>query len=377
MGRINSYYVTVKRKSIYLNYYLYAMMRFQKFTFLLLLFSPMLLMAQYHFSGYVDKQNWKGEVYLSIIEDYRKISGVYPEQIINKAIPNEDGFFEFSGDNLHLDNRIYRIHVDTCSESEKNATHYTGHCPNSKEIIFIANNTDALSLPFSFDSEMFCTVVSGNEKAQAFTKIDSLKHDMQFAFGSYRSEANRKINSKKWFKTLQSFGEELNEPLAELYIYSFLSDRTNDLHSYYLKDLNENQYYDRLLNRLNKTYPNTNYTIQFTKELQSDKFSINPEKEKNTAPWVYLIIALLLLSVLGNIILSKKLKHAKSNSPSLESVLTSQEKKVLDLILQNKTNKEIASQIFVSVSTVKTHINNLYKKLKVTSRDEVKSLFNR
>lgn len=171
------------------------MKRFQKITFLLLLFSPMFLMAQFHFSGYVDKQNWEGEVYLSIIEDYRKISGVYPEQIISKTLPVEDGFFEFSGDNLHVDNRIYRIHVDTCSEAEKNTTHYTGHCPNSKEIIFVANNTDTISLPFSFDSEMFCTVVSANEKAQAFTKIDSLKHDMQFAFGSYRSEANRKINS--------------------------------------------------------------------------------------------------------------------------------------------------------------------------------------
>ncbi|MBV1924174.1 MAG: LuxR C-terminal-related transcriptional regulator [Flavobacteriaceae bacterium] len=336
-------------------------------------------MAQYHFSGYVDKQHWKGEVYLSIIEDYRKISGVYPEQIISKTLPDEDGFFEFTGDNLHLDNRIYRIHVDTCSETEKNATHYTGHCPNSEEIIFVANNTDTLSLPFSFDSEMFCTVVSGNEKAQAFIKIDSLKNDMQFAFGSYRSEANRKINSEKWFKTLQSFGEELNEPLAELYIYSFLSDRTNDLHSYYLKDLNENTYYDRLLKRLNTTYPETNYTNQFTKELHSDKYLINPdsEKEKNTNPWLYLVIALLILSLLANLYLILKLKKAATNSPSLESRLTSQEKKILDLILQNKTNKEIASEIFVSVSTVKTHINNLYKKLKVTSRDEVKSLFNK
>jgi DNA-binding CsgD family transcriptional regulator len=355
------------------------MKRFQKITCLLLLFSPMFLMAQFHFSGYVDKQNWEGEVYLSIIEDYRKISGVYPEQIISKTLPDEDGFFEFSGDNLHVENRIYRIHVDTCSETEKDATHFTGHCPNSKEIIFVANNKDTISLPFSFDSEMFCTVVSANEKAQAFTKIDSLKNDMQFAFGSYRSEANRKINSEKWFKTLQLYGEELNEPLAELYIYSFLSDRTNDLHSYYLKDLNENKYYDRLLNRLNKTYPDTNYTDQFTKELQSDKYLMNPdsEKEKNTSPLYFAFIVLLFLSLLGNIFLAKKLKQAKSNSPDLKDKLTSQEKKKLDLILQDKTNKEIASDIFVSVSTVKTHINNFYKKLKVTSRDEVKSLFSK
>ena len=40
-------------------------------------------------------------------------------------------------------------------------------------------------------------------------------------------------------------------------------------------------------------------------------------------------------------------------------------------MLENKTNKEIASALFVSVSTIKTHINNLYKKLEVTSREEM------
>ncbi len=59
------------------------------------------------------------------------------------------------------------------------------------------------------------------------------------------------------------------------------------------------------------------------------------------------------------------------------SDLTQQEQRILELLLENKTNKEIAQEIFVSVSTVKTHTNNLYKKLKVRSRDEVKLLFNK
>ncbi|MCH9660829.1 MAG: LuxR C-terminal-related transcriptional regulator [Bacteroidetes bacterium] len=55
--------------------------------------------------------------------------------------------------------------------------------------------------------------------------------------------------------------------------------------------------------------------------------------------------------------------------------LTQQEQKVLELILEEKSNKEIASQLFVSVSTVKTHINNVYKKLEVSSRQEVKERY--
>ena len=59
---------------------------------------------------------------------------------------------------------------------------------------------------------------------------------------------------------------------------------------------------------------------------------------------------------------------------SLEK-LTEQEQKVVQEILKNKTNKEIASDMFISVSTVKTHINNLYKKLNVNSREEIKQRF--
>ena len=49
--------------------------------------------------------------------------------------------------------------------------------------------------------------------------------------------------------------------------------------------------------------------------------------------------------------------------------------KIVENILLDKSNKEIADALFVSVSTVKTHINNLYKKLEVTDRDTLKSLF--
>jgi ATP/maltotriose-dependent transcriptional regulator MalT len=55
-----------------------------------------------------------------------------------------------------------------------------------------------------------------------------------------------------------------------------------------------------------------------------------------------------------------------------EATLSKQEKKVLELILEDKSNKEIANEMFVSLSTVKSHINNLYKKLNVSSREEVK-----
>ncbi|WP_024771889.1 response regulator transcription factor [Aquimarina macrocephali] len=346
-----------------------------KLPFLILYFivliSPKILLAQYEFSGYVDKKNWSGDIYLSLIEDYRKLSGVYPEQIIQKTVSDSMGYFSFSGDNLPLQNHMYRIHIEGCSEDEKKPIHFNGFCPYSKEILFIANNTDALTLPFSFDNEMFCKIVSNNEKSNAFIKVDSIIGEMRFAFASYRSEANRKINEKKWFATLQGFVKDQNEPLTELYVYAFLSDKSNNLYAHYLEDLEQNVYYDNLLERLQKKYPSSTYTKRYEAELASDKFMISPKEVSYKNLWLWVVLACaIVLNIFQFLNYRKKVKTSHNS----EKNLTQQEQKVLDLILDDKTNKEIASTMFVSISTIKTHINNLYKKLDVSSRDEVKSL---
>jgi DNA-binding NarL/FixJ family response regulator len=50
--------------------------------------------------------------------------------------------------------------------------------------------------------------------------------------------------------------------------------------------------------------------------------------------------------------------------------LTAREKEVLQLIAQGYANKEIATQIEVGVSTVRTHVENIYEKLHVHCRTQ-------
>ncbi|MFL1013151.1 helix-turn-helix domain-containing protein [Flavisericum labens] len=333
--------------------------------------------AQYKFTGHIDNNQWHNYVYLSVIEDYRKISGVYFEQIVARTSTDSLGYFSFKGNQLESKNRIYRIHVDNCFENEQNQNHFDGHCDDSKEVVFIAKNTDTIVLPVTFGNQMFCDIKSTNQKSSAFVKIDSLKEEMKFAFSEFRSEANRKLNTKKWFETLQDYGKNLNEPLAELYVYSFLSNRGNNFHEHYLEDLKNNDYYEGLLFRLEKRYPNSTYSSQYKSELNSDKYIINSSSE-SAINWNYLLYILLAVSVSYNLWfwLSNR-KHKINSVIKAKEQLTKQEQNILDLLLLEKTNKEIADALFVSISTVKTHINNIYKKLNVQSRKEVKSLFNK
>ncbi|EPZ49026.1 MULTISPECIES: helix-turn-helix domain-containing protein [Alicyclobacillus] len=54
----------------------------------------------------------------------------------------------------------------------------------------------------------------------------------------------------------------------------------------------------------------------------------------------------------------------------VKSLLTNREREVFELLVQDKTTKEIAAQLFVSEKTVRNHISNVMKKLNVKGRSQ-------
>ncbi|NRA93505.1 MAG: helix-turn-helix transcriptional regulator [Psychroserpens sp.] len=336
------------------------------------------MFSQHVFDGYIDNDRWKNAVYLSVIEDYRTLGGIDDEQIISKVMADSLGYFRFEGNQLDSNQFFYKLHVDNCDTFDQSSNHFDGHCADSESILFIAKSTDSISFPLSFESQMFCDIQSTNSKTASIIQIDSLKAEMKYAYAQFRSKANRNLNNKKWFKTLQEFGEQLNEPLAELYIYSFLSDRSNSFHDYYLEDLKSNKYYEALLGRLETAYPDSKYLSQYRAELTSDRYIISENKSESEINWILIISSALVLSLGLNFWLLSKAKKEKINQDrQVRDQLTKQEQNVLELLLENNSNKDIAEALFVSVSTVKTHVNNVYKKLNINSREELKSLFNK
>ena len=53
--------------------------------------------------------------------------------------------------------------------------------------------------------------------------------------------------------------------------------------------------------------------------------------------------------------------------------LSLRQKTVFDLIVKGKSNKEIIAELHIELSTLKTHINQIYKILEIKSRRETKS----
>ena len=59
-----------------------------------------------------------------------------------------------------------------------------------------------------------------------------------------------------------------------------------------------------------------------------------------------------------------------ARNPEEFSLLTGQEKKVLERVARARTNKEIAAALGISLSTVKRHLEHIMKKLHVKNRVE-------
>ncbi|MFD2625362.1 helix-turn-helix domain-containing protein [Salibacterium salarium] len=52
------------------------------------------------------------------------------------------------------------------------------------------------------------------------------------------------------------------------------------------------------------------------------------------------------------------------------NLLTKREREVFELLVQDKTTKEIAAQLFISEKTVRNHISNTMQKLGVKGRSQ-------
>ena len=78
------------------------------------------------------------------------------------------------------------------------------------------------------------------------------------------------------------------------------------------------------------------------------------------------IIAIVFMMVLFFISFKKRNKRKNPLSD-----LTIQERKIFSSLRQGKTNKEIADEYAVSLSTIKSHVNNIYSKLGIKSRKEI------
>jgi len=90
----------------------------------------------------------------------------------------------------------------------------------------------------------------------------------------------------------------------------------------------------------------------------------------------YYIAGVALAAFVTGIFLANRYRKSEITSCiTKRDTLTAKELRILELIAQGRSNKEIAALNYVELSTVKTHINNIFCKLGVKNRRDAVTVY--
>ena len=102
---------------------------------------------------------------------------------------------------------------------------------------------------------------------------------------------------------------------------------------------------------------------------QLNKWSLWGLKESSD---VFIVLSGLLFILIGFLI--NRFLYDRPTSPKSRTLkasnLSKQEHKILQLVAEGMSNHEIAQHLFIAESTVKSHLSNIFSKLKVKRRTQ-------
>ncbi len=244
----------------------------------------------------------------------------------SKLLTNLDAFYQ-----LHL-NRRGITHNDTIAKSKP----------------FILSNRDRIN--FKLGIQPFAEYSTTNLADKEWKRLRDFEQRLQKADNAFKHNAKER---KSYFK------DSLRILIVKLIAVQHLEDK-NLLN----QDIAKNsEYYLSLLEELQESkLPPTEYQF-FEKKLAF----LTKEVVEQKYAWsktINIILAVIVFGLIGFTFFNRKYAEALPE-------LSKQERTIKNLILEGKSNKEIANELFISLSTVKTHITNIYGKLKVSNRQEL------
>ena len=295
----------------------------------------------------IDTSKWAAIAYLSIIPDFSQTNTISYNHIIDRVKITEEGGFifntEFLPDNYHL----YRIHIS--KKGDPAASLIIGGRDHNHIFLF-AKRYSEIHISGGFRNRLFKINASPSDMVnhslffvnRLRSKIDSLDY-----FGS---NIDKDFYRNNIYKQLRKFADTCSSPLVSLYaIYQ------SNYRSDYL--IRPEYYHDYLKNW---DAENSEYFQTFRQQVDYNK----------GVPWnsfIYLLTFVLVI-LLGSVYY---LKYQKKPNKNPLKDLTPQERRIYSLLREGKSNKDIADILSISISTVKSHINNIYSKMNISSRREL------
>lgn len=328
--------------------------------------------AEYEIKGRLNiSSDWQNQIFLSTINKLDDYYNANPEDIIQVGNIESDGTFTLAGDNLPLESRFYRLYLVKEENSEFNACLYLGDDDHNIIHLILDNNTKVKIESDADHSAPFGNYqIIGDDANKKLRELSSMIIP-SFYFYQIKFPSELQFSEQKLNRDLFDFADSCQHILISL-----AAIMNTDMDQYY--EL-ESEKYLEFGKRLSAELNNHSYTDDYFRKMNYYNGGLD---QASLPSWIYFLIFALVLSlglaIFKIINLQKKIGELSSPTSMLPTnqmpSFTKQEEKILSLILDEKSNKEIASELFIELSTVKTHINKLYAKLGAKNRNEAKTL---
>ncbi|WP_420321710.1 response regulator transcription factor [Flagellimonas sp.] len=317
---------------------------YKPFLVLVLVFHGLQLTAQQAVSGFVnfdDFNTWKPKIYLSqvALSDVENNSKTKPIAI---ADIQKDGFFKFDKKHFSDSNKIYRLHVERIRQIVNDTV--------AKKVTFMLSANDKIE--FKKGVKIFGDYSTSNQADKEWQKLKDFESKLIHQY----------LTQEETVKPRTGFVKDS----LQILLVKLVGIKELERKQLLDKDISENEeYYLNLLSELQSSDLNPS-TYAFLERKLAYLTNVDLERKLTQSRWLNFGLGFLIL-LFGIAIAKMRRKRYKV----LVSELSKQERTIRNLILQGKSNKEIANELFISLSTVKTHITSIYSKLNVANRKEL------
>lgn len=283
--------------------------------------------------------SWEREIYLCHIPSFNSRNEIASQMIIAKAPIDSLGNFKIRLDFLPDSSQLYRLHI--VKKGDSPASLIIGG-QNENHLFLALNSHTQVALKNDTTLPPFRNVVFSKESEnQSLNALLKLYTDLDLKASSSNAYTRKLINEQLMAKLLviADSSEFVLTSLFATYLHQNM--RTTEDNDYAV-----------ILNRWK------NSGSPYLKD-----FAI---VEKETRSYFgYLTVVGLGIILLGSwfLIIRKPKKSALQE-------LSVQERKVFMLLKEGKSNQEISDECSIAISTVKTHVSNIYGKLNISSRKD-------
>lgn len=299
-------------------------------------------------SGKIDLDtSWDQVIYLSLIPTFNEMNAISNQMIVAKAIVDSTGYFEFDLDFIPEETRLYRLHI---VKKGDNLVSLIIGGQNQNHTFILLNRSMNLYLTVPESIPPFTnTIYNGSEENAQFQEVYQLITSIEKE-ASESNSAKRTLLYQQLHYDLITFMDTSRFNLPVLYAYYEYGN---------YKIYSDKAFTYSLSERVDLTTP---YSLGLT-DIQNRN-----QNSGNLGAYYWLI----LLIIPGIWYLWQR--YQQNDTISGYEELSVQERRILDLLKQGKTNQEISDECSIAISTVKSHVSSIYSKLNIRSRKEAMNL---